>query len=86
MRVGPPHTLVHELGHGIYHSAIQFAETGGATDEEAWYRERVRAVHGMELEEAQEELGEERVHEVLLAPEGTFSADLAQFRRTRALG
>lgn len=78
LRVGSPHVLVHELGHGIYHSAIQFLETGGADDEGAWYEERVRAVHGMGFEEAIEALGEEEIHEVLLAPEGTFSADLAR--------
>jgi hypothetical protein len=77
VRVGSPHALVHEIGHGIYHSAIQFGETGGADDEEAWYAERVRAVHDCEFEEAVERFGEEQIHEVLLAPEGTFSADLA---------
>ncbi len=78
LRVGSPHVLVHELGHGIYHSAIQYLETGGADDEEAWYEERVRAVHDMGIDEAREALGEEEVHEVLLAPEGTFSSDLAR--------
>ena len=77
LRVGSPHVLVHELGHGIYHSAIQYEETGGATDEAAWYEERVQAVHGMSFEAAVEELGEEQVHEVLLAEDGTFSARLA---------
>ncbi|MDG2149361.1 MAG: hypothetical protein P8N09_07545 [Planctomycetota bacterium] len=77
VRVGSPHALVHEIGHGIYHSAIQFEETGGADDEDAWYAERVRAVHDCELEEAYERFGEEQIHEVLLAPEDTFSADLA---------
>ena len=28
VRAGSPHTLVHELAHGVYHSAIQFQETG----------------------------------------------------------
>lgn len=78
LRVGSPHTLIHELGHGIYHSAIQYLETGGATDEEAWYRERVKAVHGMEMDEAREAHGEEEIHEVLLAPPGGFSARLAK--------
>ncbi len=78
LRVGSPHTLVHEMGHGIYHSAIQYMETGGADDEEAWYSERVRAVHGLDMEAAVETYGEEVIHEVLLAPEGTFSADLAE--------
>lgn len=84
LRVGSPHTLVHELGHGIYHSAIQFRESGGAQDEEAWYAERVRAVHGLELEDAFDSLGEEEVHEVLLAAPGTFSADLAAAWRNAA--
>lgn len=78
VRVGSPHALIHELGHGIYHSAIQFRETGGARDEEAWYEERVRAVHGLELEQAFDEFGEGEIHEVLLAEPGTFSADLAE--------
>ena len=77
VRVGSPHTLIHELGHGIYHSAIQFAETGGATDEEGWYEERVQMVFGMDLDEAEEALDEGLVHEVLIAPTGTFSAELA---------
>jgi len=77
VRVGSPHALVHELGHGIYHSAIQFDETGGAEDEEAWYAARVEAVHDLGLEAALERFGEEQIHEVLLAPAGTFSADLA---------
>lgn len=87
VRVGSPHALVHELGHGIYHSAIQFRETGGATDEEAWYAERVAAVHGLDLGEALETLGEDEIHEVLLAEPGTFSADLAAaWRRAAAAG
>ncbi|MFT7665566.1 MAG: Ca2+-binding EF-hand superfamily protein [Planctomycetota bacterium] len=77
VRVGSPHTLVHELGHGIYHSAIQFQETGGARDEEGWYEERVESELGLGLDEAVEKYGEEEIHEVLLAPAGTFSADLA---------
>jgi Ca2+-binding EF-hand superfamily protein len=77
LRTGSPHTLVHELGHGIYHSAIQFEETGGADDEEAWYRERVETVHGLDLDDIEDEVGEGEIHEVLLAPNGTFSADLA---------
>ena len=77
VRVGSPHVLVHELGHGIYHSGIQYLETGGADDEEAWYEERAGIVHGLSIEEAIEEYGEEEIHEVLLAEEGTFSADLA---------
>ena len=77
VRAGSPHTLVHELGHGVYHSAIQFEETGGAVDEMGWHAERVRAVHGMEINEARRKLGEEEIHEVLLAAEGTFSAQLA---------
>lgn len=77
VRVGSPHTLVHELGHGIYHSAIQFKETGGATDEEAWYRSRVRALYEMDLEAAREAHGEDAIHEVLLARAGGFSAKLA---------
>lgn len=35
LRVGHPHVLIHELAHGIYHSAIQFKELDGATDPEA---------------------------------------------------
>jgi hypothetical protein len=35
LRVGHPHVLIHELTHGIYHSAIQFQELDGATDPEA---------------------------------------------------
>ncbi len=87
LRVGSPHTLIHELAHGIYHSAIQFQETGGATDEEAWYEERVRAVHDMGFEEANEAFGEELIHEVLLAPAGTFSERLAKaWRHASELG
>ena len=76
VKVGSPHALVHELGHGIYHSGIQFGETNGATDEEKWYRERVKAVYDMSLEKATERHGS-LIHEVLIAPEGTFSAKLA---------
>ena len=35
LRVGHPHVLIHELAHGIYHSAIQFQELDGSTDPEA---------------------------------------------------
>jgi hypothetical protein len=35
LRVGHPHVLIHELAHGIYHSAIQFKELDGDTDPEA---------------------------------------------------
>ena len=35
LRVGHPHVLIHELAHGIYHTAIQFEELDGATDPEA---------------------------------------------------
>lgn len=77
VRVGSPHVLVHELGHGLYHSGIQFAETGGATDEEAWYESRTQAVYDLDFESALEGYGEGKVHEVLLAEEGTFSAKLA---------
>ncbi len=86
LRVGSPHTLVHELGHGIYHSAIQYQETGGADDEEAWYRERLKAVHGVTPEELGPRLGRGEFHEVLLAPAGTFSADLAAAWRRAELG
>ncbi len=77
VRVGSPRVLLHELGHGVYHSAIQFQESGGATDEMAWRRERIQAVHGMGMDEARRKLGDKQIHEVLLAPEGTFSARLA---------
>gem|GEM_PF-555140 len=87
LRVGSPHVLVHELGHGIYHSAIQFQETGGATDEEAWYRRRVKEVLGLDLDEVHDQVGEGEVHEVLLAPQDTFSADLAAaWRNAEAKG
>ncbi len=77
LRVGSPHVLIHELGHGIYHSAIQFQETGGATDERAWYAARVKEVLGLDFSEVENRMGEGELHEVLLAEEGTFSADLA---------
>ncbi|MDP6990706.1 MAG: hypothetical protein QF903_14640 [Planctomycetota bacterium] len=32
VRVGHPHTLIHELAHGIYHTVIQHAELGGSSD------------------------------------------------------
>lgn len=32
LRVGHPHVLIHELAHGIYHSAIQFDELDGSKD------------------------------------------------------
>ena len=35
VRVGHPPTLIHELAHGIYHSAIQFEELDGMTNPEA---------------------------------------------------
>lgn len=76
VKVGSPHALVHELGHGIYHSGIQYGETGGEKDEEKWYRERVKAVYGMSFEKAQERHGN-LIHEVLLAREDTFSSRLA---------
>ncbi|MAF66268.1 MAG: hypothetical protein CMJ84_11510 [Planctomycetes bacterium] len=34
VRVGHPHTLIHELAHGIYHTVIQFAELDGSSDPE----------------------------------------------------
>ena len=34
LRVGHPHVLIHELAHGIYHSAIEYMELGGASDPE----------------------------------------------------
>ncbi|HJP03396.1 MAG TPA: hypothetical protein QF764_16650, partial [Planctomycetota bacterium] len=32
VQVGHPHTLIHELAHGIYHTVIQFAELDGSSD------------------------------------------------------
>ena len=32
VRAVHPHVLVHELAHGIYHTAVQFKELGGSTD------------------------------------------------------
>ena len=34
VQIGHPHTLIHELAHGIYHTVIQFAELGGSSDPE----------------------------------------------------
>jgi hypothetical protein len=34
VRVGHPHTLIHELAHGIYHTVIQFKELDGCSDPE----------------------------------------------------
>ncbi|MDP6739552.1 MAG: hypothetical protein QF404_06000 [Planctomycetota bacterium] len=34
VQIGHPHTLIHELAHGIYHTVIQFEELGGSSDPE----------------------------------------------------
>lgn len=77
VRVGIPHALVHEIGHGIYHSGIQFDETGGESDLEKWHNERTQAKYKMDFEDAVNKHGQDLIHEVLLAPENTFSSRLA---------